>query len=255
VKAKLFDLSGRWALVTGCSRGLGRATALALAGAGANIVGISSGIDAVANELSELIGAEGGSFLPLQGDLSQRAEVTRLVRNLEKDFPAIDILVNNAGIIRRAPLLEHPAEEWDAVLDVNLTAPFLLAQSVAAGMVERGWGKIIFLGSLLSFQGGITVPGYAASKGAIRQLVMAMSNELAGKGVCVNAIAPGYMATDATKALRDDPERATAILNRIPAGRWGDPEDLDGTVIYLASRASDYVTGTTVLVDGGWMGR
>lgn len=249
-----FRLDNRWALVTGCSRGLGRAMACALGAAGANIVGVSSGIIEVAEDLEEELAASGVEFKPVRCDLSNRSEVLGLIEQLP-ELPEIDILINNAGIIRRAPILEHPEEDWNEVLEVNLNAPFLLAQGVATGMVARGRGKVIFTASLLSFQGGITVPGYAASKGAVRQVVMALSNELAGSGVCVNAIAPGYMETDATEALRSNPDRAAAILARIPAGRWGKPEDLGGAAVFLSSEASDYVTGTTLVVDGGWMGR
>ena len=171
------------------------------------------------------------------------------------DFPVIDILVNNAGTILRKPANEHPDEYWDEVIETNLNAQFRLSRDIGARMVARGSGKVIFTASLLTFQGGITVPGYAASKGAIGQLVKALSNEWAGKGVQVNGIAPGYIATDNTAALRADPVRNPAILSRIPAGRWGEPEDFKGSVVYLASKASDYVTGSILVVDGGWMGR
>jgi 2-deoxy-D-gluconate 3-dehydrogenase len=167
----------------------------------------------------------------------------------------VDTLINNAGIIRRSPVLEHSYDDWTKVLAVNLNAGFVLAQELGKGMVERGFGRIIFIASLLSFQGGIMIPAYAASKGAVKQLVMAMSNELAPARVTVNAIAPGYMSTAATKALRDDPVRSRQILERIPAGRWGEPEDVGDTAVFLASRAAEYITGTTIVVDGGWLAR
>jgi 2-deoxy-D-gluconate 3-dehydrogenase len=171
------------------------------------------------------------------------------------DSPPIDILVNNAGTILRKPISEHPDEYWDKVIEINLTAQFILTRELGKKMVDRGYGKIVFIASLLSFQGGILVPGYASSKGGIKQLTMAFANEWASKGVTVNAIAPGYIATDNTKALREDPVRNKSILDRIPAGRWGTPEDLMGTVVYLCSDASNYLNGTVVTVDGGWMGR
>jgi 2-deoxy-D-gluconate 3-dehydrogenase len=174
---------------------------------------------------------------------------------LKQDAPVIDILVNNAGTILRKPAAEHPDEYWDEVLNTNLSAPFILAREVGKGMIERGHGKIIFTASLLTFQGGITVPGYAASKGAIGSLVKALANEWASKGVNVNAIAPGYIATDNTSALRQDADRSQSILGRIPAGRWGEPDDFKGITVFLASEASRYVHGTIVTVDGGWMGR
>ncbi|MCP1168440.1 SDR family oxidoreductase, partial [Limimaricola sp. ASW11-118] len=181
--------------------------------------------------------------------------VRALAARVEADAPPIDILVNNAGTIRRAPAVEHGDEIWDEVIEVNLSAQFVLTREIGRGMVERGAGKIIFTASLLSFQGGVTVPGYAASKGGIAQLTMAFANEWAGRGVNVNAIAPGYIDTDNTEALREDPERSAAILSRIPAGRWGRAEDFGGPVVFLASEASAYMHGHVMVVDGGWMGR
>jgi 2-deoxy-D-gluconate 3-dehydrogenase len=247
----LFRLDGKTAVVTGCSRGLGASMAVALAEAGANVVGVSrSGAD---GEVRSRVEGLGRSFTSRVCDLAQRDEVLELCRDLSGR--PIDVLVNNAGTIRRAPATEHPDEFWDEVIDTNISAPFFLAREIGRGMVERGSGKIIFLASLLSFQGGITVPGYAASKGAVAQLTKALANEWAGKGVNVNAIAPGYMATDNTAPLRADPSRAPDILARIPAGRWGTTDDLNGAVVFLASRGSDYVHGTVLTVDGGWMGR
>jgi 2-deoxy-D-gluconate 3-dehydrogenase len=227
------DLSGKTALVTGARRGIGAAAASALAAAGAEVIGVS---------------ASGGD---LSCDFADRRAVYELLEQL----PEIDILLLNAGTIERKPAAEHGDDLWDRVLEVNLTAPFVLARELGRGMVERGGGKIIFVASMLSFQGGITVPGYAASKGGVAQLTKALANEWAPHGVNVNAVAPGYIATDNTQALRDDPDRAPAILARIPAGRWGTPEDLAGAFVFLASSASDYVHGAVLPVDGGWLAR
>lgn len=174
---------------------------------------------------------------------------------MNSDYDRIDILVNNAGTILRKPISEHPDEYWDKVIEINLSAQFILTRELGKKMIEKGYGKVVFIASLLSFQGGILVPGYASSKGGIKQLTMAFANEWASKGVTVNAIAPGYIATENTRALREDPIRNKAILDRIPAGRWGTPEDLMGTVVFLCSDASKYLNGTVVTVDGGWMGR
>lgn len=249
-----FDLSGKTALVTGCKRGIGKAMAEALADAGADIIGVSASLDE-GSDVEKAVVALGRRFHAFQCDFSDRDALNAFIKGVKADHPVIDILVNNAGTILRAPAAEHSDEYWDTVIEVNLTAQFVLSREIGKDMVERGCGKIIFTASLLTFQGGITVPGYAASKGGIGQLTMALSNEWAGKGVCVNAIAPGYIATDNTQALREDPDRAGAILGRIPAGRWGEPEDFKGPVVFLASSASDYMSGHTMVVDGGWMGR
>ena len=250
---KFFDLSGKTALVTGCTRGIGQACALALAEAGADILGLSrSGEDA---ETAQLISATGRSFRGYRCDLAHRGQLQSVLEQVRREQVTIDILVNNAGTIKRKPAAEHPDEFWDEVLEVNLNSQFILSRELGRDMLQRGSGKIIFIASLLSFQGGITVPGYAASKGGIRSLTMALANEWASRGVNVNAIAPGYIATDNTRALREDAERNQAILERIPAGRWGSPADLKGAVVFLASAASDYVHGTTLVVDGGWLGR
>lgn len=235
----MFDLTGKTALVTGAKRGIGRAAARALADAGADVLGAS--ISAGADE----------EFRSFACDFGDRASV----RALAAQLPAVDILVLNAGTIERRPAVEHADELWDRVLEVNLTAPFVLARELGRGMLERGSGKIIFTASLLSFQGGITVPGYAASKGGIAQLTKALANEWAPHGVNVNAVAPGYIATDNNAALRADPERARQIVERIPAGRWGEPADLGGAFVFLASAASDYVHGAIIPVDGGWLAR
>ncbi|MEZ0607745.1 SDR family oxidoreductase [Fibrella sp. WM1] len=250
-----FDLTGKTALVTGCKRGIGRAMAVALAEAGADIVGVSASLELVDSDVAKAVQAMGRSFKAYQCDLSQRAAVYAFLEVLRQDVPAIDILVNNAGTILRKPAAEHPDDYWDTVIDTNLNAPFILTREIGRDMVARGSGKVIFTASLLSFQGGITVPGYAASKGAIGSLAKAFANEWAGSGVNVNAIAPGYIATDNTEALRDDAERSKSILARIPAGRWGQPDDFKGVTVFLASKAADYVHGTIVTVDGGWMGR
>ncbi len=251
----LFRLDGRTALVTGCRRGIGRAMARALAQAGADVVGVSAALESKGSDVEADVTAAGRSFAGYRCDLANRKDLYRFIEIVRADFPTIDILVNNAGTIRRDPAAEHSDKDWDHVLEVNLNAPFLLSREIGKGMVERGSGKILFTASLLSFQGGITVPGYAASKGGLAQLVKALANEWAPHGVNVNAIAPGYVETDNTRALRDDPDRNRAILERIPAGRWGRPEDLAGATVYLCSPASDWVHGTILTVDGGWMGR
>ncbi len=250
----LFSLKGRTALVTGAKRGIGFAMAKGLAEAGADIVGVSASLEPTGSEIEGVVKAAGRKFTGYQCDLSDRDALHELLGKIKGGSP-IDILVNNAGTIRRAPAAEHGDDFWDLVIETNLTAPFVLAREIGTQMLARGRGKIIFTASLLSFQGGITVPGYAASKGGIAQLVMALSNEWASKGINVNGIAPGYIATDNTKALREDPVRSKAILDRIPAGRWGNASDLAGTTVFLASGASDYMNGHIVVVDGGWMGR
>jgi 2-dehydro-3-deoxy-D-gluconate 5-dehydrogenase len=250
-----FDLTGRTALVTGASRGIGRAMARALAAAGADIVGVSTTMAETGRDLASEIERLGRRFVGLSCDLGDRPEVERLVRDLDERAIAPNILVNNAGLIRRAPAAEHPDDWWDEVLAVNLTAPFLLARALGSRMVERGWGRIIFVGSILSFQGGILVPSYAASKGGVLQLARALANEWGASGVTVNTLAPGYIATDNTAALQSDPDRAGAILSRIPLARWGKPADLEGPVVFLASESARYVNGSAVTVDGGWMTR
>lgn len=250
-----FKLAGKVALVTGCKRGIGKAMALALAEAGADIIGVSATLETEGSAVENDVRSLGRSFKGYACDFSQREALHAFIAQVKADFPRIDILVNNAGTIMRAPAAEHSDDMWDTVIEVNLNAQFLLSRELGKEMITRGSGKIIFTASLLTFQGGITVPGYAASKGGIGQLTMALSNEWASQGVQVNAIAPGYIATDNTQALQDNPERSQSILDRIPAGRWGEPQDFAGPVVYLASPASDYMTGHTMLVDGGWMGR
>ncbi|WP_028376220.1 SDR family NAD(P)-dependent oxidoreductase [Leeuwenhoekiella sp. MAR_2009_132] len=251
----LFSLEGKTALVTGCKRGIGFAMAEALAEAGADILGVSASLETSGSAIEKAVLATGRKFTGYQCDFSDRKSLYAFIEKVKAENPTIDILVNNAGTILRAPAAEHSDEYWDKVIEVNQNAQFILSRELGKEMIKRGSGKVIFTASLLTFQGGITVPGYAASKGAIGQLTMALSNEWAGKGVQVNAIAPGYIATDNTEALRDDPERSSSILGRIPAGRWGQPDDFKGPIIFLASKASDYMSGHVMTVDGGWMGR
>jgi 2-deoxy-D-gluconate 3-dehydrogenase len=250
-----FKLDGQIALVTGCKRGIGKAMAIALAEAGADIVGVSATLEAEGSDVEQAVTARGRQFKGYACDFGDRPALYRFIAQVKSDFPQIDILINNAGVIIRTPAVEHPDEYWDKVVEVNMSAQFILSREIGKEMVSRGKGKIIFTASLLTFQGGILVPGYAASKGGVGQLAMALANEWAGQGVNVNAVAPGYISTDNTEALRNDPERSQAILARIPAGRWGEPEDFAGPVVFLASAASDYMHGTVILVDGGWMGR
>ena len=252
--SELFKLDGKVALVTGCTRGIGRSMTIALAEAGADIIGVSASIKPD-SEIENDIKSLGRSFKAYKCDLSERKAVYRLISDIKKDFPSVDILVNNAGITLRKPAAEYPDDYWENVIEVNQTVPFILAREFGSDMVVRGSGKIIFIASLLTFQGGITVPAYAASKGAIGQLTKSFANEWASKGVNVNAIAPGYISTDFNTALINDKDRNQAILSRIPAGKWGEPDDFKGAIVYLASKASDYVHGSILLVDGGWMGR
>jgi 2-deoxy-D-gluconate 3-dehydrogenase len=248
-----FSLKGKTALVTGSSRGLGAAIAVALAQAGANVAVHGSGTAPKATQ--HKVEAAGAKAIALAGDVGDPAVCARLVADTVGHFGAIDILVNNAGIIRRAPAAEYSEEDWLAVIDVNLSSVFRLMQHAGRHMLKQGSGKIINIASLLTFQGGIFVPAYAAAKGGVGQLTKAFANEWASKGVNVNAIAPGYMDTDNTEALRKNPERARQILERIPAGRWGHPEDLAGAAVFLASGASDYIHGHILVVDGGWLNR
>ena len=250
-----FNLSGKTALVTGARRGIGMAMAIALAEAGADIVATSATMEPEDSAVAREVTARGRKCHTYACDLSDRAAVYAFVEKVKAECPAIDILVNNGGSILRKPAAEHPDEFWDKIIEIDLSAQFILAREFGRAMLERGAGKIVFTASLLSFQGGITVPGYAAAKGGVAQLTKALANEWAGRNVQVNAIAPGYIATDNTTALRADPVRNPAILSRIPAGRWGDAEDLAGAVVFLSSPASDYVSGTVLTVDGGWMGR
>jgi 2-deoxy-D-gluconate 3-dehydrogenase len=249
-----FGLHGKVALVTGSSRGLGRAMAGALARAGAAVIVNGRDAASLAPVVAEIV-AEGGTATGLTADLGDRAQVESLLERAIAWQGRLDILVNNAGIIRRAPAAQHSDADWDAVLRVNLDGVFTACRAAGRHMIARGSGKIVNIASLLTFFGGVTVPGYAASKGAVGQLTKALSNEWAAHGVQVNAIAPGYMRTDNTAALQADPLRASEILARIPAKRWGEPGDLEGAVVFLASRAADYLSGHILAVDGGWCGR
>ena len=247
-------LAGKIAVVTGANRGIGHAIALALAEAGADIVGTSrqmSDDESIAKEVRAL----GQKFFPFACDMKNRAESTSLAKKVLTEVGQVDILVNNAGTIRRENIADYSLADWDEVVEVNLTAPFILTQDFGKPMLERGAGKVIFISSLLSYQGGIRVPAYTASKSGIAGLVKAFANEWAGKGVNVNAVAPGYIVTDNTEALRADPIRYEAITGRIPAGRWGEGSDIAGSVVFLASENADYLHGSTITVDGGWMGR
>jgi len=249
-----FQLNGKVALVTGASRGLGQGMTLGLAEAGADIIALATSLENLKSTV-EAVSALDRRILPLACDISDFAQIKHAIDQSLDTFEAIDILVNNAGTTRRAAAEEHSNEYWDAVIQTNLTAVFQLCREVGRRMVERRQGKIINIASLLSFSGGITVASYAASKGGVAQLTKALANEWARYNVQVNAIAPGYYATDLTKALLDDRARREEISSRIPAGRWGQPEDLQGAVVFLASGASDYVNGHVLLVDGGWMVR
>ena len=249
----VFDLSGRLAVVTGANRGIGMGMATALAEAGADIIGVSATIPSSGSAVEDAVTALGRSFESRAVDFADRDAVIALGDELATRSP--DILVNNAGTIERAPAAEHPLELWDRVIEIDLSSQFVLTQRVARPMLERGSGKVIFTASLLSFQGGINVPGYAAAKSGVAGLTKALANEWAARGIQVNAIAPGYIATDNTQALRDDPARTRSILERIPAARWGRPDDLGGATVFLASSASDYISGIVLPVDGGWLGR
>lgn len=250
-----FRLDGRTALVTGCKRGMGRAMAVALAEAGADIVGVSATLEPSGSAVEGEITALGRAFRGYACDFADRPALYAFIEQVQRDVERIDILVNNAGTTVRARAEDYADEDWDRVVEVNLNAQFILAREFGRGMLDRGYGKVVFTASLLSFQGGILVPAYAASKAGVAQLAKALANEWAGRGVNVNAIAPGYIATDLTEALQADASRNQQILDRIPAGRWGRPEDMMGAVVYLCSDAAGYVHGTILPVDGGWLGR
>lgn len=250
--SNLFDLTGKSAIVTGASTGLGMGMTLGLASAGADVLLV----DHVESEgVAQRVRAMGRRAVTLTVDLMQMDSIHKVIASAIAEFGKVDILVNNAGIIRRTPAIDFSERDWDEVMLLNSKTVFFLAQAAARDMLKRKYGKIINVASLLAFQGGILVPSYAASKGAVAQMTKALANEWAQHGITVNAIAPGYMATNNTQALRDDPVRSQAILQRVPAGRWGLPEDLRGAAVFLASAASDYVNGHVLVVDGGWMGR
>jgi 2-deoxy-D-gluconate 3-dehydrogenase len=249
-----FNLTGKTALVTGCNKGIGMGMALGLAEAGADIIGVSASL-AAGSDIEKQVIALGRQFHPFQADFSSRESIYSFLDKLHHANIVPDILVNNAGTIMRSPAAEHSDEYWDRVLSINLDAQFILAREIGKGMLARGSGKIIFTCSLLTFQGGINVISYAASKAALSSVIKGLSNEWASKGIQVNGIAPGYIETDNTAGLMQDPVRFKAISERIPAGRWGKPADFKGPVVFLASDASNYVSGEILTVDGGWMGR
>ena len=249
-----FELKGKTALVTGSDTGLGQAMAIALAEAGADIVGASNVEEIKGGDTEKNIVALGRKFSGYVVDISDRENLYNFINSVKANH-TIDILINNAGMILRKPIAEHPDEWYDKVIAVNQTAQFILTREFGKDMLERGHGKIVFTCSLLSFQGGINVPGYTSSKSAVAGLVKAFANEWAGRGVNINGIAPGYIATNNTQALREDPVRSKAILDRIPAGRWGQPSDFKGPVVFLSSDASSYMNGHVMVVDGGWMAR
>ncbi|MEO6404748.1 MAG: SDR family NAD(P)-dependent oxidoreductase [Ferruginibacter sp.] len=249
-----FRVDNKIAIVTGCSSGIGEAIAIELAEQGADIIGVSKSISAE-SEVAKAVEAAGRKFYAYHADFSKRESVYAFLQKLKADHSRIDILINNAGHIMRAPAAEHPDEYWDAIIDINLNAQFIISREIGKMMLAQGAGKIIFTCSLLSFQGGINVPGYAASKAALTSLLKALSNEWASRGINVNGVAPGYIATNNTTALRADENRNAAILARIPANRWGETSDMTGAYVFLSSAASDYVNGTIITVDGGWMGR
>lgn len=247
-----FDLTGKTALVTGTSGGIGQAIAVAYAEAGAKVVAVSA---SNSNKTVAMIEQLGGEAKEISADLSDADKLEGVFSEALGFFGSIDILVNNAGIIRRTPAKDHSRQDWCDVIDLNLNTVFFLCQLAGRHMLERGSGKIINIASLLSFQGGINVPGYTAAKHGVTGITKALANEWAGKGIQVNAIAPGYIETNNTAPLIADEKRYNAILERIPAGRWGTPEDLKGPAVFLASSASDYLSGHVLCVDGGWMGR
>ena len=249
----LFKLNGKVAIVTGAARGLGQGMALALAEAGADIVAVDI---LPADDTAKQVRAMGRKAVTIAANLGDRAAIPAIIAEARKTFATLDILVNCAGIIRREEFIKFSEKDWDDVMGINIDAVFFLSQAFCSDVVSRGAkGKIVNIASMLSFQGGIRVPSYTASKSAVAGLTRLIANELASKGINCNAIAPGYMATDNTAPLRADANRSNAILERIPAGRWGTPDDLKGTVVFLSSAASDYVNGYTVAVDGGWLAR
>ncbi|HFP9350418.1 TPA: 2-dehydro-3-deoxy-D-gluconate 5-dehydrogenase KduD [Klebsiella michiganensis] len=248
-----FDLTGKVAIVTGCDTGLGQGMTLGLAQAGCDIVGVNRRMP---HETAEKVQALGRRFTAIQADLSRQDEIETIVDRAVAAMGRVDILVNNAGTIRRADALSFSEKDWDEVINLNLKSVFFLSQAVARQFIQQGdGGKIVNIASMLSFQGGIRVPSYTASKSGVLGITRLMANEWAGHRINVNAIAPGYMATNNTQQLREDAERSKAILDRIPAGRWGVPDDLQGPVVFLASRAADYISGFTLAVDGGWLAR
>jgi 2-dehydro-3-deoxy-D-gluconate 5-dehydrogenase len=250
-----FKTENKIAVVTGCSSGIGMAIAIELAESGADIIGVSNDMQLTGSVVSKAVEAVGKKFYAYQADFSNRDSLYVFLNKVKEDHPRIDILINNAGHIMREPAATHSDEYWDTIININLDAQFIITRELGKRMVEQKAGKIVFTCSLLSFQGGINVPGYAASKGAVASLLKAFANEWAPHGITVNGVAPGYIATNNTTALRADADRSSAILSRIPAARWGETSDLTGAYVFLSSPASDYINGTIITVDGGWMGR
>ena len=250
-----FRVENKIALVTGCNRGIGLAIATELANSGADIIGVSIDMLKSGAEVEKAVNAAGKKFYAYEADFTNRESLYKFLNKVKEDHPRVDILINNAGHIMRKPAAEHPDEYWDMIIDINLNAQFIITREIGKQMLANNYGKIVFTCSLLSFQGGVNVPGYAASKGAVASLLKAFANEWAQHGITVNGIAPGYITTDNTAALRADEERSAAILSRIPANRWGTPDDLTGPFVFLSSPASDYINGTILTVDGGWMAR
>lgn len=250
-----FRTENKIALVTGCSSGIGMAIAIELAHSGADIIGVSNDMPEADSEVSKAVEAAGKKFYPYVADFSNRDSLYAFLNKVKADHPRIDIIINNAGHIMREPAATHSDEYWDLIININLDAQFIITRELGKRMLEQKYGKIVFTCSLLSFQGGINVPGYAASKGAVASLLKAFANEWAPHGITVNGVAPGYIATNNTTALRADADRSAAILSRIPANRWGETSDLTGAYVFLSSPASDYINGTIITVDGGWMGR
>ena len=250
-----FRLDGKIALVTGCSSGIGMDIAIEMAQSGADIIGVANNLPDTGSEVAAAVEAAGKKFYPYVADFSNRDSLYAFLNKVKADHPRIDILINNAGHIMRMPAAEHPDEYWDTIIDINLNAQFIITREIGKRMLEQQFGKIVFTCSLLSFQGGINVPGYAASKGAVASLLKAFANEWAPHGITVNGVAPGYIATNNTTQLRADADRSAAILARIPANRWGETSDLTGAYVFLSSSASDYINGTIITVDGGWMAR
>lgn len=250
-----FRVDNKIALVTGCSSGIGMEVAIELALSGADIIGVSNDMPDTGSAVSEAVEKAGKKFYPYKADFSNRESLYAFLNKVKADHPRIDILINNAGHIMRKPAAEHPDEFWDLIIDINLNAQFIITREIGNLMLQNKFGKIVFTCSLLSFQGGINVPGYAASKGAVASLLKAFANEWAPHGITVNGVAPGYISTNNTTQLRADPDRSQAILSRIPANRWGETTDLTGAYVFLSSPASDYINGTIITVDGGWMGR